>query len=107
MNELGCSDGFCYIKGKAKGMHTNGGCRCVKNLVGRNNTAAQVALEKRLADLHKTIESLRTQLSQREAAVREFVDFLMVVQLRFDLGETGEQADELIAKHSNQSAEGR
>lgn len=24
----GCGDGYCIIAGKAKGMHTNGGCRC-------------------------------------------------------------------------------
>ncbi len=24
----GCSDGWCVITGKAKGQHTNGGCRC-------------------------------------------------------------------------------
>jgi hypothetical protein len=28
--ELGCSDGYCIIRGKAKGMHTNGGCKCHK-----------------------------------------------------------------------------
>jgi len=28
----GCSDGCCIIKGKAKGMHTNGGCRCITRL---------------------------------------------------------------------------
>ncbi len=25
---VGCSDGYCVIKGKSKGQHTNGGCRC-------------------------------------------------------------------------------
>jgi hypothetical protein len=25
----GCGDGFCLLKGKAVGQHTNGGCRCV------------------------------------------------------------------------------
>lgn len=60
-DEMGCLDGFCYIKGKAKGMHTNGGCKCVRNLVGRDNPAAAFALEKLLAELHNTIESLRTQ----------------------------------------------
>lgn len=24
----GCSDGACIINGPAKGMHTNGGCKC-------------------------------------------------------------------------------
>jgi len=31
----GCSDGFCYFKGKAKGMHTNGKCRCVYDATGQ------------------------------------------------------------------------
>jgi len=25
----GCGDGYCIIRGKAKGQHTNGGCRCL------------------------------------------------------------------------------
>lgn len=28
ISELKCSDGFCKFAGRAKGMHTNGGCRC-------------------------------------------------------------------------------
>jgi hypothetical protein len=28
ISELKCSDGFCKFAGPAKGMHTNGGCRC-------------------------------------------------------------------------------
>lgn len=24
----GCGDGYCLVTGKAKGMHTNGGCHC-------------------------------------------------------------------------------
>jgi hypothetical protein len=27
----GCPDGYCFITGKATGMHTNGGCRCWKH----------------------------------------------------------------------------
>lgn len=27
----GCGDGYCLVTGKAKGMHTNGGCHCFKN----------------------------------------------------------------------------
>lgn len=27
-----CSDGNCIIGGKAKGIQTNGGCRCIENL---------------------------------------------------------------------------
>lgn len=25
----GCSDGYCVIKGRVNGQHTNGGCRCL------------------------------------------------------------------------------
>lgn len=25
----GCGDGYCIIKGRANGQHTNGGCRCL------------------------------------------------------------------------------
>jgi hypothetical protein len=28
----GCSDGYCVITGVAKGMHTNGGCKCIQDL---------------------------------------------------------------------------
>ena len=27
----GCTDGNCIVRGKAKGMHTNGGCKCFLN----------------------------------------------------------------------------
>lgn len=27
----GCGDGYCLITGKAKGMHTNGGCHCYRD----------------------------------------------------------------------------
>lgn len=26
----GCTDGYCEVTGRAKGMHTNGGCRCLR-----------------------------------------------------------------------------
>lgn len=29
----GCQDSYCSIRGKAVGMHTNGGCQCVRGLV--------------------------------------------------------------------------
>ena len=28
----GCMDGYCAVKGKAGGMHTNGGCQCLRDL---------------------------------------------------------------------------
>ncbi len=39
-NVQGCSDGFCLISGPAKGMHTNGGCHCVKNIEARRTLTA-------------------------------------------------------------------
>lgn len=32
MQEIGaCGDGYCLVTGRARGMHTNGGCRCWSN----------------------------------------------------------------------------
>lgn len=28
----GCSNGWCIIKGSAQGVHTNGGCHCLRNI---------------------------------------------------------------------------
>jgi len=66
-NEIGCLDSFCYIKGKTKGMHTNGGCRCVRNLVGRDNSVAAFALEKRLAELHTELSSAKARVAELES----------------------------------------
>ena len=33
MASLGCGNGYCHLRGNAKGMHTNGGCRCVDDLL--------------------------------------------------------------------------
>jgi len=38
----GCGDGFCAINGPAKGMHTNGGCRCIEHI---GEIALEIALE--------------------------------------------------------------
>lgn len=29
LRDFGCSDGYCALRGPAKGMHTNGGCHCL------------------------------------------------------------------------------
>lgn len=36
ISELKCSDGYCKFAGPAKGMHTNGGCRCTADPDYRN-----------------------------------------------------------------------
>lgn len=44
----GCSDGYCLIK-EPKGMHTNGGCRCLTNQhVARRAMMAAKRLRKAL-----------------------------------------------------------
>lgn len=108
-DEMGCLDSFCYIKGKAKGMHTNGGCRCVRNLVGRDNSAAAFALEKRLAELHNIIDSLQSQLAASEARVEELSESIgaLITWLKFDgkhnhdtlfcMAQDLEQAEKLLA----------
>ncbi len=59
MSELGdlkgCTDGGCIIK-KPKGMHTNGGCRCAREIqrageVGRKELMKLQMQEKRIAAL--------------------------------------------------------
>lgn len=59
-NIHGCTDGYCAIKGKAKGMHTNGGCRCVQNILRENTseTMKRIALERAFRMLHDRIEEL-------------------------------------------------
>lgn len=52
MKEVGgCSDGYCSVTGTAKGLHTNGGCRC-----SMNHSKAQLVMRaaRRLRDqLHE------------------------------------------------------
>jgi len=57
--EIGCSDGYCLIKGKAKGMHTNGGCKCVSDRMRRGGFQDRIDLERVLQGLHKKIEFLQ------------------------------------------------
>lgn len=48
-----CSDGYCIIGGKAKGMHTNGGCRCVQRM---NNTQLNILQSRIRTIVDKEIE---------------------------------------------------
>lgn len=40
----GCTDGNCLITGKANGMHTNGGCKCLTNMSRSQLTLLQSRL---------------------------------------------------------------
>lgn len=54
----GCSDHGCIFQDNAKGMHTNGGCRCEKALL-RTPEGIKAA---------RTIRYLRMQLQIKEAS---------------------------------------
>lgn len=49
----GCSDGYCKVLGPAKGMHTNGGCRCLRF------PEDQKAFQEALASLKAEARTLR------------------------------------------------
>lgn len=39
MKEIGgCGDGYCFVTGKAKGQHTNAGCRCWRSPLAAQRT---------------------------------------------------------------------
>jgi len=58
----GCPDGYCLISGKAKGMHTNGGCRCWRN---KYDAFQAMSAGRRLANRVRAIIEAST-LSQDE-----------------------------------------
>jgi len=41
----GCADGYCAVKGRAAGMHTNGGCRCVREFLSSDLLVSTKARE--------------------------------------------------------------
>lgn len=53
----GCMEGFCYVTGKAKGMHTNGGCRCISRFLRSNQSenSKRIQIERLLLKLHKRL----------------------------------------------------
>ena len=55
----GCTDGNCIVLGKTKGMHTNGGCRC---LVNASRGQLQI-LQSRLSVLLNELEKDNAQPS--------------------------------------------
>lgn len=53
----GCGDGYCCVTGKAKGMHTNGGCRCAED---RMTARRMMIAGRRLRDALAAASSQRT-----------------------------------------------
>ena len=52
----GCSERFCYVRGKNTGMVTNGGCRCIKDIIQNNSPAvAEIEIKFLLLNLHNQI----------------------------------------------------
>jgi len=55
-NAIGCSDGGCILRDNSKGMHTNGGCNCAKEIMrlrcGIDTVQTIQFLRKQLRDLN-------------------------------------------------------
>lgn len=63
---VGCSDGNCILQDNSNGMHTNGGCRCEKELMRTTNGLAVARTIRWLQGRTYKIEGARDML--REAA---------------------------------------
>lgn len=50
----GCSDGYCMISGPAKGMGTNGRCRCVRDHEARR---ALLVLQRLRGDVRRFVNA--------------------------------------------------
>lgn len=59
----GCSDGCCVIK-RPKGMHTNGGCRCLRDL----RPPMRSAVRKRLTKLKELAGAMRVAIEEMDEA---------------------------------------
>lgn len=57
----GCSDGYCLVRGHAKGMHTNGGCRCLVNASRASLNILSFRLAMYLAEADEPAEAPEVQ----------------------------------------------
>lgn len=54
---MGCSNGFCWLKGHAKGMHTNTTCKCLRDI---KNNKLRLAVQRRIAELEQENRALKS-----------------------------------------------
>ena len=66
--EHGCQDGYCCIAGRAKGMHTNGGCNCYRALADYSlelaAAADRMAPFRGASPLDEPLETSEQEISQ-------------------------------------------
>lgn len=56
MKQYGCSNHYCYLSGKRKGVCTNAGCTCLWEIP----TGLRLAIERRIQTLETEIKRLKT-----------------------------------------------
>lgn len=59
----GCSDGNCVLRLEPLKVHTNGGCRCLRDVP----TPLRLAIQRKLRSQHGELQRLRTRLRERDA----------------------------------------
>lgn len=65
VNDNGCSDGNCKLRiGECKGQHTNGGCRCLRDIP----TPLRLRIERKLASVSQAAQ-LAAVTAERDEAV--------------------------------------
>jgi hypothetical protein len=89
----GCTDGGCVVRDNTKGMHTNGGCRCVVNANRANLTILQSRIN-HLLNAHDP--ELVPYVQEPLNALREVLAYLD--ELEVDLGIVTALAKAALAK---------
>jgi hypothetical protein len=71
MSEQGCSDGNCCLRIEpVRGQHTNGGCRCLRDVP----TQLRIAIQRKLQSQRNEIERLQAALAANICPECERID---------------------------------
>jgi|GEM_PF-5791812 len=79
INDFGCSDGDCYLKGifRPQGQHTNGGCHCLRKLHPLEMIEIRKALlfrDNKIKEAEAENERLKKALKEAEDRIFEWND---------------------------------
>jgi hypothetical protein len=55
LSNLGCSDGSCFFRNNRIGMHTNGGCHCYLDGIGRMSAHKFYIIIDELKEISRTL----------------------------------------------------
>jgi hypothetical protein len=64
----GCSDGNCILRNEPLRVHTNGGCRCLRDIP----TQLRIAIHRRIRGQQAEIERLRAENERLREDIREW-----------------------------------